>query len=805
VKNLPRAIWIGVLLVFLAIGACPGFTSALFLPPMACQQVVSGKTGTGADRFLMAQQDGVAKNPRSLTFAIRLRDNKDRFQQGEVIRVELSFSSALPKTYQLDGALYDRGGRLNIDSYQVDSPDGAVDPLKDREPGEMGGIRSIPVLDEKPYLIVRELNEYLRFDKPGKYRVYIVSKRVQREPTDNERAEKKRQGLVSVPATSNMIEFTIVPTDIEWARKQLQAAKTVLEARDRLDPVRGSEEIQTATRVIRFLGTEDAARYMVRHLDEALGDFGYGLMGSPFPAKVVKEMEDGLEAPDCSVSGWYLSVLLACSYDERYPHLAAPFPGTEDRTKLDLWQQENAKVQLARKGLREEYVKRLAAAVLKKEGRAQAVSLNTLLTEAGSRTNEWPPSLPAEFMEKLHSELTRMFFNLPARTQESLLRYQWARIKGPGMMPVLERYYENPSRDQDSSDPSAAGIALQRIYEMDPRRGRELILKEIAHPTGRVKIEVLSMLPDKTLPEMDETFASAMEKRRNSSYEQFSLQAQLRARYATPAILPRVKPALLEQDSVWSCELQGPIIAYYLRADPAFGAEKLEQALSPAVRPKHGCYSNVLGSVARFYACSELEGVAIRHLDDPEPAVVLNAVETLGKYGSAAGETPLWKRFEKWHDEWKEHAEEMQTRRIVFPPELEMPFRMENVFWIALASARAWLADAEKLKRIQALCLTEQVRQQVGYMISEAEAPKKQLSFMPGPGDSWMFQVAQYRDLSPLDAVKAKLGQYPKGTVFLWSPYNEGQAEDQKTALFAELKTFLAGIGMSLEKQQPPK
>ena len=90
--------------------------------------------------------------------------------------------------------------------------------------------------------------------------------------------------------------------------------------------------------------------------------------------------------------------------------------------------------------------------------------------------------MPAEFVEKLPSDLAGVFFDLPVMTQPSLLQYEWDRIKGPGMMPVLERYYENPSRDRDWGDPTAAGIALQRIFEMDPARGRELMLKEIARP-----------------------------------------------------------------------------------------------------------------------------------------------------------------------------------------------------------------------------------------------------------------------------------------------------------------------------------
>ena len=564
------------------------------------------------------------------------------------------------------------------------------------------------------------------------------------------------------------------------------------------------EELQSAARIIRFLGTAESVPYMVRHLDVAQGDFGFGLIGSPLRAAVIREMEAGLDRPDNAVSNWYLAVLSMCAYAAKNVPRVGPHPGSADRAKYDLWQKEAAEEWRARQSLRDEYVKRMAAAVLTKQGRAKALSLHTLLNETGARPMDSSALLPAGLLEKLPSALAGVFFDLPVLTQGSLLQDAWDRIKGPGMMPVLERYYQIPSPERDRRDHAAAGIALQRIFEMDPKRGRELILKEIANPTGRVRFEVLSLLPDITLPEMDEAFASALAKRGNLSFELFRVDAQLLARYATPAILPRVRTAWLENSSAWSCEVQAPVLAYFLRTDPAFGAQAMESAQSLANGTRMPCYSGLLGAVARAYTSTELAAAAVRSLDDPDPAVVLDAVATLAKFGSADAEDPLWKRFEKWHNAWKGRAAEMQKPPIGIAPELAAQLRMQSAFTSALGTAPGWLADAAKLKRLQALCLTEQERKLVGSMISLAEAPKKRLSFEPGMAIRWTIEVAQYRNLSTLDAVKAKLAQFPKGTVFLWIPVNAGQAEAEKKTVFGELKTFLAARGMSLE-EQPPK
>jgi hypothetical protein len=784
---------IGVLRLFMAFGTCLVFTFASISTRAAYQSAISGKTEAGVDRFLIAQREGVGKNPSAVEFAIRLKESKDRFQQGEIIHIELSFSSTLPNSYQLDGGLYDRGGRLDIDSFHIDPPDGAVDPLKGREPSSMGGLRSMPTLDVKPYLIVRDLNEYLRFDKPGKYRLYVVSNRVRHQPP------------AAVPATSNIIEFTVLPLDPEWAGKQYKSALMTLDD-DRSYPnsSRRDEEVRSATRVIRFLGTEDAVRYMVRHLDNAQDDFGFGLMGSPLQATVVKEMEDGLEQPDCAVSDWYLSVLCSCSYGQKYSRWPEPYPGAEDKAKLALWQQEQAKAQLARNAIRQAYMDKLATAVPRKEGRTKAITLNAFISEMRRAPND-RADLPVDLVKKLSSELARVFFDLPAWAQQYLIKYQWDLIKSQEMMPVLERYYENPSQEKNTNDTSLAGIALRRIFEMEPKRGRELMLREIAHPTGRVQFEALAMLPDKTLPQMDDAFASAMEKSPYPSLEQYFLQAQLMARYGTPAILPRVKAAVLEKGSSWPCGLLTPVIAYCLRVDPAFGAAELGKALSSTRLANKDCRSRMLGTVAGLYACPELEALAVHYLEDPDPEMVIDCAETLGKHGTAQAEAPLWKRFQKWHDEWNNRSEEMQSRMIQGRPELVMSHRMEMAFFSALANAQGWLADAEKLKRIQSLCLSSSIKQTAGYMISDAEGPKKRISFTQGSGDSWSFEVAQYRNISSLETLKAKLAQFTEGTVFYGPAFSTGEATEKKKAVFEELKRFLAGLGMRLEELQQPK
>jgi hypothetical protein len=192
-----------------------------------------------------------------------------------------------------------------------------------------------------------------------------------------------------------------------------------------------------------------------------------------------------------------------------------------------------------------------------------------------------------------------------------------------------------------------------------------------------------------------------------------------------------------------------------------------------------------------------LENAAIRSLDSPDLEVVIDSIEILGKYGSARAEEPLFQRFQKWHDEWKDKAEELQSHIAVQRSEsFNLQRRLEAAYREALVSGQGWYADKEKLKKIESLCLNNMEREQTSKLIGESELPKKRL----GLNDlDWSFNIAQYR-VKSLDAARAKLSQFPKGTIFSWTTCNSSKDSDRQKAIYEELKVYLSERGMILEK-----
>jgi hypothetical protein len=271
---------------------------------------------------------------------------------------------------------------------------------------------------------------------------------------------------------------------------------------------------------------------------------------------------------------------------------------------------------------------------------------------------------------------------------------------------------------------------------------------------------------------------------------------RLIARYASSDSLPRIKTATADKIGGMACDIQSSLLAYFLRVDPDFGAATLEQAL--AERKDTGCFRSEFGQVGRLFMSPRLEEIAAGHLNDSDRTVAIQAAALLGARGSAAAEKQLWNRLEQWHAQWQGREEQVQPR-IENGLMAEEPAQFEVELVRALVHADAWVADIDKLKRIEQLCLTPVGRQEVQSAIREWSNPSINVSFDLMDDSPQSFTICQYRTES-ISKLKKKLTQFPRGPSFIWKPERtDPQTEEQ---LFQDLKHFLADRGMTLEKPE---
>lgn len=719
-----------------------------------------------------------AQNPGDVRFELRLKDGQNRFYQDELIEIELLFSSPASKKYRLStgGCGGMRPGRQESERYHFDPSAGVSDPLENYYTQFFGYggscFSSSSFLEGTPHAVPRSLNDEFRFDRPGRYRLFAVVNWISEAPTTT---EEEAAGWRPLKTASNVIDFEILPASAAWEAQTLDRALQILDS--------GNDETERrrACKVLRTLASPAAVVELIKRLDAGDApptcsfDFMAGLFGSPHRQLVVQSLEQRLVAPDQPVSTTYLRTLAHLVFLEENPEPLPPHPGP-NHPGLAAW---NRIVQERQKKQADTFLRhrgRLLAAFPQKYGAARGLTVGTLL-EFGLRG------------ETLGRELAAVFFDLPPSVQHSWVAWRWREIANPAMVPVLQRIYENPP----SEIHQFRDLALRRIYQLDPEQGRRLILAEICREQPRVGIEVLSLLPEETLPELDDLLTSHLEEPRKKGWGIAGIHSALLERYATPEVLPRVKALVATDPPMSPNEMGVPLLAYFLRAEPAYGALLVLRAATAPCGIAF-CYRTLLTEVGRLHASPTLDAVAIALLDHEDRSVAADAARLLGENGSPAARKALWERFGRWCEQWKDREADLRYRSdgYPFPAEVEL----ERALKEALTNAKSWVLAPEDLAVLRSFCVTRNCLQ-------ELESLKRNWpSVIPierGDYDGRVWRVGNFM-LNSRPALKDKLAQFPSGTKFLWRAGDLQEGENER--LFFELRDLIETHGSSLTRPQ---
>lgn len=734
---------------------------------------------------LQARQS--TENPEGVQFRIRFKNDQTTFHHGELMKIELQFSSDLPDQYIVNNRGYDRSGRLNMDEYHLDRREGVEDPLHEylSTVGGMmgGGLFSTPQLGEKPVVIEQDINEWFRFGKPGKYRLYVRSPRVGKGKDITDSLSRTNVSWIA----SNILEFEILPADPGWLSSKLQEAISLI------DSTQNGEDQRSGCRLLRFLDSRAAVTEMIRRFNAedspCRSEFEFGLVSFSDRSYVIEEMEKRLIAPDQPVTRAYIDTLSRVRLLRDYHPAQQPSAKGEavDPTVAQEAWRERSK---ALSKISSDYVGRLADALQAKQNGARAVSISTLLmlnrdSERAGRSTE-----TVELETRIATLIPSVFLSLPAENQGLLLGPYWETVGGPSMLPVLRQLFRNLSDSPNSIN----DIVLQRILELSPSEGRNLILDAIQSRDKRFRLDVLKRLPDQILPELDEPLAERLEKaERSGGGDDTYLISELVNRYATKAIADRVKKVYEPHAGLWACSIQTALLAYLLRVDPDYGVSAIDQALD--MRKETGCFRSLLVELSNRTKDPKLEKLAERRLNDSEPEVVVSAAAVLQQRGSAKTEEALWERLRQWHEQWSGREEELR-REPRSDSLLKPQQQIEQSLLSAIMEGTAWVTPPDKLQKLWQLCVSESGCQQVVYKLKGWNTVMS-ISVDGRTGVVSYAFVAHYQ-CDSLDALKKKLALFPGGTVFTWGP-NVPRGKEQE-AIFDELRNYLAGIGMSLTR-----
>ncbi len=346
---------------------------------------------------------------------LRVSTPKSTYRQGELIPLDLAFTAKDDSRYQINMATYDRSGRMSHESFHVEPADGTSDPLavyfKAQAVLMMGGLTNFRFLSAAPYVVHLNLNEWVRFDRPGSYHVIVESSRVGTSQA-NTFSPGGQNKIVS-----NGLDLQIVAPDRAWEESQL---KTILANFDASPPPKWemrmtSTERMAATTKLRYLTSADAAREMARHLrgDENQVDWQclFGLVGSPNKEVGLQEMHGLLFDSDFPVTGIFLRAMALI-----------PLTAENDAKSLQLAMASNMADERSM----------LLQALPTKQGHALAISADTLLSPE-------PPTAEGEAHQQLVATLISNFDQLSLDQKNWWLGMKWETVKSPQWLPTLQK------------------------------------------------------------------------------------------------------------------------------------------------------------------------------------------------------------------------------------------------------------------------------------------------------------------------------------------------------------------------------
>jgi hypothetical protein len=754
--------------------------------------------------FVAAHARAVKANPRGVDLAIGLVARHAQFRVGELIPLDLVYTFDPSDAYLINDELARGSGTARLLEVFRVSPQEGTRQLTSDEPNFYRWVGGTPreAKSGRVYRYRVYLNEWRRFDNPGKYRFYSTSARVWKPNVFP-------KGNNELRVTSNLLELEILPATTQWRDEQLRAAVRVLDRPD--DNTQKHRSLRReALRRLRYLGTEAATRELARRYpgrDEGERyDIGMGTYESQHKPAAVTELERRLDEPDFVVTKEYLSHLAGITADAQDVNYrsAAGSDQVSREERRQLWKQHLD----LEEDLCVAYFDPAWTAAQSKEPLIRARSLFELFRFSRYNHLRDRGLLTPERMAQIRTVVRSVFEALPSDEQELLLSRYWKQLGGVEFLPALRRFIAvAPERGDDDRFCLPIDWAFRRFLELAPDDGRALFLAELRRVRPRFTLTSVNLLPDEPIPELDDSLITRLEQHDRDS----DLATALLARYGSAAIYDRARKYYGDGGGRWTCAPQDATLAYFLRHDPEEGTQLVNQALD--AREQTGCYKSTLSDVAKIRMTAALEKIAIERIDDKDPIVVWDALRTLQWYGSAAAERALWRKFEQWHDTWKNRLGELTV--ALNGSRKYSQVDIENWFITAIADGRNWIADPPKLKRLRKLCLTEEGREHVDYLLgfwrqpitigfqpgSESEFVNARELYLRGQPESDYWHVGRYSAKS-LAKLKKLLARFPAGTTFTF-PTGMLTDPDAEERLFTELQREVASHDLKLVKAPP--
>jgi hypothetical protein len=660
-----------------------------------------------------------AESHRHDSLTLRIALPKSSFFLGELIPLTFQFEDTKNTgKYQAWTGTYDRSGRIPL-TFVVDGPAGSYcDPLAAyfaSRFGIGGGLGNDAKLGRHEQVF--HLNEWIRFDRPGKYRFYAISSRVSWTSDNVSHGVELVSPVVSIeirPSTAAELESTF---------RDAVAASTAANLRHHYDAA-----VYEALSRLRYLDTNTSRRHLRGLLGGVEGAHSlamFGLIGTRETDATIALLEEGIAAPEIAITTHYFDALahLRRSRENRKRKEEEP-PGSPPAAKGTL---KTVWFMPDHYGDRADW-KKLVGAFDRKTGRAQAVCASSLFSlikndrqqdqyEAEARAKGGHYLRPDQerldhtaVLPKIRVPLAEAFLEMTHDEQERLLRDSWELIRCPELLPPLKRIVDSPAKWPDQSFYSGLqSLAVLRLSELDPAVGKPLILEDVRRKEPRYSLEILCSLPVDDLKKELPLLASHFSAKEGVDTDKI---AGMIAHIGDDSIYGAVKRHYVKSEGRWVCITQRHCLAYFIKVRRAEGLDLAFRALTFRGKEHTHCYSSVASDVLALQYGPDVEQRMLKVLRaESEPDVITDLTRVLLKNGTEAVIDPLLDVVERLsskaiHEDYSYDTEAGARRHVV---QGLIHAGAERADW---AEQARWKLAPKQRSRLEACLASEQEKKE---------------------------------------------------------------------------------------------
>jgi len=599
----------------------------------------------GRDTFEAQREQALAANPPDVHFKISLDSAQTTFHIGDTIRLKYEFTADSPGKYAAGARFLDHGQRSVLESFFTDRPAEARDPLHDywdfhrAIDGNISAPREPTLkLSPSPQFDSIELTHYLRFSKPGLYRLYVITRSAL--PPG---ALVKDQGGPPI-ASENIVTIRILPQDLAAASREVDeiAARAHQQPTARFTPVEAFRLFEIAT---------PKARKAAASLYTRRNNYGWSdeialaaILAAPTRAEAITLLRARLSDTSLVADENLIQELSLVQFLQRNPKLTPSLVRDSDRAALAALRSQFASQIVVNWQV-------VAATIGSRPADIRASTLHSLdhlsTFYFGSELLPVPPA-DRDRIRDLHLAALP---DLPSQElANDLLNFRWTKTLSPDqVLAILTQIYAAPPVQNASF---IRETALKEIAKLDPQKAQALFREHVLDfdtPLDWNRIRSMNLPPS---ADLDAELIRILEDRWT---ERMSRVAPIIGLYASDSILPRVKKVYEVYGPDWPCSIEAGLLTYFLRLDPAYGTEKLGPALS-AYYDKSGsdCHqTSLLVDLALLRNGPELQPFVSAALNDPRPLVAAAGARVTA-FGDQAKIPlpPLLARLRALRDEW---------------------------------------------------------------------------------------------------------------------------------------------------------